>query len=188
MLLAACYFAGEIILLIVLAFALMLVLQPVIRLLEKLYLPRALAAHAIIMVLDAGKGIAADVQTGKALDTDALDFAFWDATKQTAEELAAYLESYPDGHFAALARARLPQSTDENLADSAAGSPGESIELALWKGIRAPRTRACSRPISKNSPKSSLRSLHGHASKPSAVRSTETLEKPMHRGMKNDAE
>src|ERR1700731_3260073 len=51
MLLAACYFAGEIILPIVLAFVLSLVLQPLMRLLEKLHLPRSLAALAIIVVL-----------------------------------------------------------------------------------------------------------------------------------------
>jgi predicted PurR-regulated permease PerM len=51
MLLAACYLAGEIILPIVLAFVLNLVLQPLMRLLEKLHLPRILAALAIITVL-----------------------------------------------------------------------------------------------------------------------------------------
>jgi predicted PurR-regulated permease PerM len=51
MLLAACYFASEIILPIAIAFVLMLVLQPVMRLLEKLYLPRLFAALAIIVVL-----------------------------------------------------------------------------------------------------------------------------------------
>src|SRR4029077_19272450 len=51
MLLAACYLAGEIILPIVLAFVLSLVLQPLMRLLEKLHLPRSLAALAIIVVL-----------------------------------------------------------------------------------------------------------------------------------------
>jgi predicted PurR-regulated permease PerM len=54
MLLAACYFAGEIILPIIFAFVLNLVLQPVMRLLEKLHLPRALGALAIIMVLFGG--------------------------------------------------------------------------------------------------------------------------------------
>ena len=51
MLLAACYLAAEIILPIVLAFVLNLVLQPLMRLLEKLHLPRTLAALAIITVL-----------------------------------------------------------------------------------------------------------------------------------------
>jgi len=49
--LAACYVAAEIIFPIVLAFVLMLVLQPVMGFLEKLYLPRSIAAAAIIIVL-----------------------------------------------------------------------------------------------------------------------------------------
>jgi predicted PurR-regulated permease PerM len=53
-LLAACYFAGEIILPVVIALTLMMVLQPVMRLLEKLHLPRAIAALAIIIVLFGG--------------------------------------------------------------------------------------------------------------------------------------
>jgi predicted PurR-regulated permease PerM len=51
MLLAACYFAGEIILPVVLAFVLNLVLQPLMWPLEKLHLPRSFAALAIIIVL-----------------------------------------------------------------------------------------------------------------------------------------
>src|ERR1700686_271140 len=51
MLLAACYLAGKIILPIVLAFVLNLVLQPLMRVLDKLHLPRTLAALAIIIVV-----------------------------------------------------------------------------------------------------------------------------------------
>src|SRR5215204_4016786 len=52
MLLAACYFAAEIILPIVLAFVLMLVLQPAMRLLvERWHLPRGVAAFALIVML-----------------------------------------------------------------------------------------------------------------------------------------
>jgi class 3 adenylate cyclase len=49
---------------------------------------------------------------------DTLDLAFWDAIKesQTPEELTAYLESHPEGHFAALVRARLSQPTEEHAA------------------------------------------------------------------------
>ena len=40
---------------------------------------------------------------------DALDLAFWNSVKDSnrREELEAYLEQHPDGHFAGLARARL---------------------------------------------------------------------------------
>jgi predicted PurR-regulated permease PerM len=51
MLLAACYAASEIILPIVVAFMLMLVLQPAMRILERVYLPRSLSALAIIVIL-----------------------------------------------------------------------------------------------------------------------------------------
>src|ERR1044071_3515955 len=51
MLLAACYFTGEIILPVILALVLNLVLQPVMRMLERLGVPQTLAALAIIAVL-----------------------------------------------------------------------------------------------------------------------------------------
>jgi adenylate cyclase len=74
----------------------------------------------------------------KKATVDALDAAFWDAIKdtQTPEELAAYLEQHPDGHFAALARARLArpdESTDH--AETPAAAPGEAVELAFWESI-----------------------------------------------------
>ena len=44
---------------------------------------------------------------------DALDLAFWNSVKDSdhREELEAYLEKHPDGHFAGLARARLSTMT-----------------------------------------------------------------------------
>jgi adenylate cyclase len=43
---------------------------------------------------------------------DALDLAYWEAVKDSSrpEELQAYLDQHPNGHFAALARARLSAS------------------------------------------------------------------------------
>src|ERR1051325_12042463 len=51
LLLGACYAAAEIVLPIVLAFVLMLVLQPAMQLLERWRLPRGLAALALIVML-----------------------------------------------------------------------------------------------------------------------------------------
>ena len=51
MLLGACYAAAEVVLPIVLAFVLMLVLQPAMRLLEQWHVPRGLAALALIVML-----------------------------------------------------------------------------------------------------------------------------------------
>jgi adenylate cyclase len=72
---------------------------------------------------------------------DAFDLAFWDAIKesQVPEELAAYLEQHPKGHFAALARARLSQPSDGNSSETPPGQSGTqdaAIELAFWESIR----------------------------------------------------
>ena len=70
---------------------------------------------------------------------DTLDAAFWDAIKDTQapDELAAYLEQHPNGHFNALARVRLAQPAE--IADHAktpsAAPPSEAVELAFWNSI-----------------------------------------------------
>jgi predicted PurR-regulated permease PerM len=65
-LLAAFYAAAEIVLPIVIAFVLMLVLQPAMRFLQKLYLPRALAALLVIFVLFAAVAGLGTVLSGPA--------------------------------------------------------------------------------------------------------------------------
>ena len=72
---------------------------------------------------------------------DPLDVAFWDAIKntQTSEELAAYLERHPEGHFAGLARARLSQPINTAVVTQEEGegeTNNEAIELAFWEAIR----------------------------------------------------
>jgi hypothetical protein len=53
--------------------------------------------------------------TPEEVAAEALDLAFWNSVKDSdrREELQAYLEQHPSGHFAGLARARLssPQVT-----------------------------------------------------------------------------
>jgi adenylate cyclase len=67
-----------------------------------------------------------------------LDAAFWEAIKdtQTDEELAAYLEQHPEGHFASLARARIGHSNAVAPRIEAQSEAGEqAIELAFWEGV-----------------------------------------------------
>jgi adenylate cyclase len=49
--------------------------------------------------------------TAEEVAADALDLAFWNSVKDSnrREELQAYLEQHPNGHFAGLARARLSE-------------------------------------------------------------------------------
>jgi adenylate cyclase len=92
---------------------------------------------------NSGEDKAADNQAAKTAESEvthgALDLAFWDAIKesQRPEELAAYLERHPEGHFAALARAHLSQPVEDDRQDTeqalAAGNP---VELVFWESIR----------------------------------------------------
>ena len=52
--------------------------------------------------------------TPEEVAADALDLAFWNSVKDgnRREELQAYLEQHPNGHFAGLARARLSLPDD----------------------------------------------------------------------------
>jgi adenylate cyclase len=76
----------------------------------------------------------------KEATEDALDAAFWDAIKDTQapDELVAYLEQHPDGHFSALARARLvrPPETGDDDETPIAASPSEAVELTFWESVR----------------------------------------------------
>jgi adenylate cyclase len=78
-------------------------------------------------------------EAGHANERDAdLDAAFWEAIKdtQTDEELAAYLEQHPDGHFASLARARIGQGDPLSPRVEAQSEAGEqAIELAFWEAV-----------------------------------------------------
>jgi adenylate cyclase len=73
-----------------------------------------------------------------AVAPETFDLAFWDSIKDSddAGDFAAYLAAHPDGHFVALARARLataespPVPTQEDIATSAA------VELAFWESIQ----------------------------------------------------
>ncbi len=73
-----------------------------------------------------------------------LELAFWNAIKDSdsAEDYAAYLEAYPAGAFAPLARtrARSLAAKAEERAAAAAAPPAEPdptrLELALWSSIQ----------------------------------------------------
>lgn len=65
----------------------------------------------------------------------ALDLAFWEAIKDSDQpaDFAAYLERHSEGHFAALARARLARPEDD---PGPAEHIDDAIELAFWEGVR----------------------------------------------------
>ena len=86
LLLGACYAAAEIVLPIVLAFVLMLVLQPAMRFLERWHLPRGLAALALIVML-----FGALIGLGTALSGPAANLGTKAARRHTKIARAAQL-------------------------------------------------------------------------------------------------
>ena len=69
-------------------------------------------------------------------DAQAVELAFWDLVKNSlrGNEYEAYLERYPEGNFAVLARARL-----EAISEDAIGMrdpQDRQVELAFWESVR----------------------------------------------------
>ena len=81
-------------------------------------------------------------QTGAAasnFDARELELAFWNSVKDSdrAADFEAYLDQYPSGVYAALARIRIEQSSEEPAPEPAAVAPAESndSELAFWGSV-----------------------------------------------------
>jgi hypothetical protein len=76
------------------------------------------------------------VAVAAAPDPKAVELVFWDSIKDSlrAADYEAYLEQYPDGNFATLARARLAELIEST------GPPRDpadrEIELAFWNSVR----------------------------------------------------
>ena len=75
-------------------------------------------------------------QVAVVSDSPAVEIEFWDSIKNSvsANEYEVYLEQYPEGSFAALARLRL-----EAIAKDAAGMrdpQDREVELAFWESVR----------------------------------------------------
>jgi uncharacterized caspase-like protein len=72
------------------------------------------------------------------VSADAIELAFWESIKasHTVSDFEAYLEQYPKGRFAGLARSRVKQ-----LGEEARERP-LALEMAYWDSIRASRSVA----------------------------------------------
>jgi len=66
---------------------------------------------------------------------DDIELAFWDSItdSQAASDYAAYLERYPTGNFAALARARLIGLT---TGEAATGGDEVKLEITYWESVK----------------------------------------------------
>jgi adenylate cyclase len=71
-------------------------------------------------------------------DTEAaLELAFWESVKDgAAAELESYLEKYPEGSFASLARTRLAAAERSGAAGGDAAAAADELDLAFWNSVK----------------------------------------------------
>ena len=96
------------------------------------------AATAEVAAADAGGNPAAEGGDNPATeggDEAAIELAFWDTVKdsETPADFIAYLERFPTGNFAALARTRLIGLT---AAAEAEGDEEVKLEIAYWESVK----------------------------------------------------
>ncbi|MBV8937132.1 MAG: hypothetical protein JO095_15170, partial [Alphaproteobacteria bacterium] len=101
--------------------------------LAKTRLDAALSPESIPDTATAASELSADSEA-------ALELAFWESVKDgTPAELETYLEKYPEGTFASLARARLESAalSPEESSDPQAGNTGpDALDLAFWDSVK----------------------------------------------------
>jgi hypothetical protein len=94
------------------------------------------AEDLVVAVAGPGAGAVPSVGASSSMvDPAAIELSFWDSIKNSTnpEDFKAYLDKYPDGQFAALARLRAQPSRP-------AMNPGpadtNSLEMAYWNAIK----------------------------------------------------
>jgi adenylate cyclase len=69
----------------------------------------------------------------------ALELAFWESVKDgTPAELESYLDKYPEGSFASLARTRIAvaENLAEGASDTASAVAADELDLAFWNSVK----------------------------------------------------
>jgi adenylate cyclase len=98
-------------------------------------------------------------QVAVTSDSQAVEIEFWDSIKNSlnASEYEAYLEQYPEGSFAALARVRL-----EAISKDAVGMrdpQDREVELSFWESVRESDNPALIRAYLEKYPNGEFRAL-----------------------------
>jgi len=103
-------------------------------------------AEELVLAVPGAKSAseAASVPSGSFLDPAAIELSFWDTIKGSTntDDFKAYLEKYPDGQFAVLARNRLKSSEAARTAEvsrstsEATESQNALAELTFWSSIK----------------------------------------------------
>ena len=67
----------------------------------------------------------------------ALELALWESVKDgSASELETYLEQYPEGTFASLARTRIDAAASSPQDSATADPAADALDLAFWESVK----------------------------------------------------
>jgi len=90
------------------------------------------ADELVLAVTSAAANTASNIPGNIAtVDPAAIELAYWDTIKNSnnPDDFKAYLDKYPDGQFAALAKSRANASRPANAG-------GDSVEMVYWNAIK----------------------------------------------------
>ncbi len=125
--------------------------------------PSGATAPALELRSD-GSGASDDIPSLSAsessgADGQSVEIEFWDSIKNSvrAQEYEAYLEQYPEGSFAALARARLEAIEEDS--SSMRDPQDREVELAFWESVRESTNPALPQAYLEKYPKGEFSTL-----------------------------
>ena len=127
--------------------------------------PQPSGATAPVLELRSdGSGASDDIPSLSAselsgADGQSVEIEFWDSIKNSvrAQEYEAYLEQYPEGSFAALARARLEAIEEDS--SSMRDPQDREVELAFWESVRESTNPALPQAYLEKYPKGEFSTL-----------------------------
>lgn len=92
------------------------------------------AEELVVAVTNSASNTAAtSMPNVSVVDPAAIELSFWDAIKNSSnpEDYKAYLDKYPDGQFASIAKLRVQPARP-----SSSGTDSGSMEMAYWNAIK----------------------------------------------------
>ncbi len=95
------------------------------------------ADELVVAVTNSATNAAGNSTPNMAMvDPAAIELSFWESIKNSnnPEDFKAYLDKYPDGQFAALAKSRAQPSRP-----ATGGGSGDSLEMTYWNAIKDSR-------------------------------------------------
>ena len=90
------------------------------------------------LVIAVGSATTASLPATTSLDPTAIELSYWETIKNSSntDDFKSYLDKYPDGQFAALAKNKITNLGSSKPLENRASGAESSTELAFWDSIK----------------------------------------------------